>query len=282
MIVDSFLRCLSLFLNFVPPFDGSNYGYWNSCMRIFLKSIKVWHIVESGWTTPDTAIAEWTILKKKTCVVNDRAMNAICLALSLSEFLRISHCETSQEAWEILETTYEGTKLVKFAKLQILVSQFERIGMLEYETFNEFYAKINDIRNSMINLGKRVSDAKLIKKVLWSLPERFMIKVTTIEESKDLDIMKIEELVGSLQTYEFSMPPLRKNKSIALKVSKEKFMILLMRNLLMMMVLPCLLEVLGRWSILVEENLGTRMLNLLKNLEVISKWTSQGKYEPDK
>jgi hypothetical protein len=33
------------------------------------------------------------------------------------------------------------------------------------------------------------------------LPERFRIKVTTIEESKDLEEMKIEELVGSFQTY---------------------------------------------------------------------------------
>jgi hypothetical protein len=51
----------------------------------------------------------------------------------------------------------------------MLVSQFERIRMLEDETFNDFYNKINDIRNSMINLGKKVSDAKLIKKILRSL-----------------------------------------------------------------------------------------------------------------
>jgi len=37
----------------------------------------------------------------------------------------------------------------------MLVSQFEKIGMLEDETFNEFYDKINDIRNSIINLGRR-------------------------------------------------------------------------------------------------------------------------------
>jgi len=52
------------------------------------------------------------------------------------------------------------------------------------------------------------------------LPERFKIKVTTIEESKDLEEMKIEELVGSLQTYEYSLPPVRKAKIIALKASK--------------------------------------------------------------
>jgi hypothetical protein len=74
----------------------------------------------------------------------------------------------------------------------------------------------------MVSLKKNISDAKLIKKILRSLPERFRIKVTTIEESKDLDAMKIEELVGFLQTYEFSLSPVKKVKSITLKVAKGK------------------------------------------------------------
>jgi hypothetical protein len=94
--------------------------------------------------------------------------------------------------------------------------------MLENESFSEFYTKITDLRNSMINLGKKISDAKLIKKILRSLPERFRIKVTTIEESKDLDEMKVEELVGYLLTYELSLPPVKKVKSIALKAVKDK------------------------------------------------------------
>jgi len=54
------------------------------------------------------------------------------------------------------------------------------------------------------------------------LPEHFRIKVTTIEESKDLEEMKIEELVGSLQTYELSLPSVKKLKTITLKASKKK------------------------------------------------------------
>jgi len=65
------------------------------------------------------------------------------------------------------------------------------------------------------------------------LPERFRIKVTTIEESKDLDTMKIEELVGSLQTYEFSLPLVKKAKSIALKAAKVKAEFLQMKTLMM-------------------------------------------------
>ncbi|MGV8048572.1 hypothetical protein PJP07_30690, partial [Mycobacterium kansasii] len=51
------------------------------------------------------------------------------------------------------------------------------------------------------------------------LPERFNSKVTAIQELRDTDNMRVEELVGSLQTYElnFKAP---KSKSIALKSSK--------------------------------------------------------------
>jgi len=153
---------------------------------------------------------------------NDKALHALCQALSPSEFSKISNCESAKEAWHILETTYEGTKLVKSAKLQMLTSRFEEIKMLEVETFGDFYSKISDLRNSMVSLGKPISDVKLIWKILRSLPERFRIKVTTIEESKDLEEMKIEELVGSLQTYELFLPSVKKLKTIALKASKKK------------------------------------------------------------
>jgi hypothetical protein len=78
------------------------------------------------------------------------------------------------------------------------------------------------MRNSMVSLGKTVSDVKLIQKILRSFPERFKIKVTSIEESKDLEEMKIEELVRSLQTYEYSLPPVKKVKVIVLNASKKK------------------------------------------------------------
>jgi hypothetical protein len=39
-----------------------------------------------------------------------------------TEFSRNSNCDSVKDAWEILETTYEGTNLVKASKLQMLVS----------------------------------------------------------------------------------------------------------------------------------------------------------------
>jgi hypothetical protein len=108
----------------------------------------------------------------------------------------------------------------------MLISRFEDIKMLEDETFGEFCTKLSDLRNSMVSLRKTILDRKLIQKILRSFPEHFRIKVTTIEESKDLDEMKIEELVGSLQTYEYSLPLVKKTKTIALKASKKKARVL--------------------------------------------------------
>ena len=54
------------------------------------------------------------------------------------------------------------------------------------------------------------------------MPESFRAKVTAIEESKDLDDIKVQELIGSLQTNELSLPNQRKSKSLALKTVNER------------------------------------------------------------
>jgi mannitol/fructose-specific phosphotransferase system IIA component (Ntr-type) len=213
---------MSQYLHCIPAFDGTNYEYWKAHMYFFLKSIDVWKIVETDWIKPEVATAELSVAQNSARLSNDKALHALCQTLSPSEFTRISNCESAKEAWQILETTYEGTKLVKSVKLQMLISRFEEIKMLENETFSEFYTRINDLRNSMVSFGKKISDAKLIKKILRSLPKHFRIKVIFIEESKDLDSMKIEELVESFQTYEYSLPPVKKVKGMAFKVAKSK------------------------------------------------------------
>ncbi|KAG2680280.1 hypothetical protein I3760_11G092200 [Carya illinoinensis] len=103
----------------------------------------------------------------------------------------------------------------------MLTSKFEEIKMLKDENFNNFYAKLNDIVNFKFNLGEKVEDLRIVKKILRSLPKRFRPKITAIEESKDLDAIRVKELVGSLQTYESSLPQAKKDKSIALKTIEE-------------------------------------------------------------
>ena len=73
-----------------------------------------------------------------------------------------------------------------------------------------------------MNLGEKTKDSKVARKILRSLPESFHVKVTAIEESKDLDMIKVQELIGSFQIYELSLPSQRKSKSLALKTINER------------------------------------------------------------
>ena len=105
-----------------------------------------------------------------------------------------------------METTYEGTKKVKDIKLQMLTTRFEELKMSEDESFDLFYSKLNEVVIGKFNLGEKTKDSKIVRKILRSLPESFRVKVTSIEESKDLDDIKVQELIGSLQTDELSLP----------------------------------------------------------------------------
>ena len=104
-----------------------------------------------------------------------------------------------------METTYEGMKKVKDTKLQMLTTQFEELKMSEDKSFDSFYSKLNEVVVSKFNLGEKMEDSKIVRKIFHSLPENFCAKVTVIKESKDLNDIKVQELIGSLQTYELSL-----------------------------------------------------------------------------
>ena len=120
-----------------------------------------------------------------------------------------------------METTYEGTNKVKDIKLQML-TKFEELKIGDDESFDSFYGKLNEIVIVKLNLGEKIEDAKVVRKILRSLLESFRAKVTAIEESKDLDEIKIQELIGSLQTYELGLPSHKSSKSLARKTITER------------------------------------------------------------
>ena len=107
--------------------------------------------------------------------------------------------------------------------------------MEEDESFNEFYAKLKDIVNLAFNLGETIPEPKIVRKVLRFLLERFHAKITTIEESKDIDKIPLTELVGNLQTYKLGLSRIGKSgksKSMALRPRVVTQMSLSMRKIL--------------------------------------------------
>ena len=150
-------------LNVPPYFDGNNYAFWKVRMRTFLCSIDeaVQDAVEIGWTKPEAAKSTWDKVTLATSNANSKAFNAIFCGVSPNEFHRISHITVAKEAWQILETTYEGTKKVKDTKLQMLTTRFEELRTSKDESFDSFYSKLNEVVINKFNFGENQSTLRL-------------------------------------------------------------------------------------------------------------------------
>lgn len=103
------------------------------------------------------------------------------------------------------------------SKLHILTTKFENLRMNEDESISDFNIHLRDLANTSIALGEKMSEEKLTRKILRSLPKKFDMKVTAIEESLDISSIKVDKLIESIQTFELAMNYIsqKKNKSIA-------------------------------------------------------------------
>jgi hypothetical protein len=102
----------------------------------------------------------------------------------------INTCTEAKKAWEILKTAHEGTSKVCMSRLQLLTTEFENLRIYEYESISDCNIRLRDIANTSFALGEKMSDEKLARKILRSLPKKFDMKVTAIEEAQDLSNIK--------------------------------------------------------------------------------------------
>ncbi|XP_057432426.1 uncharacterized protein LOC130725194 [Lotus japonicus] len=219
-------------VNRPPILDGTNYDYWKVRMTAFLKSIdnKTWKAIVKGWNHPIKGQAEgstsnaeekpeeeWTKDEDEASLGNSKALNVIFNGVDKNMFRLINTCTVAKDAWEILKTAHEGTTRVRMSRLHMLTTQFENLMMTGDETIFEFHMRVRDLSNASFALGEPMSDEKLVRKILRSVTSKFAMKVTAIEEAQDISGMKVDELIGSMQTYELKLgdKPEKRSKSIA-------------------------------------------------------------------
>ncbi|XP_031111872.1 uncharacterized protein LOC116015845 [Ipomoea triloba] len=214
-----------------PALSGTNYSYWKARMKIYIlaQGERVWRAVENEWKHPlddnnkAKGRADWSEEELKEFDYNSKAMNAIYGAVSEETFKLIAATNVAKTAWDILCDHHEGNSTVKQSKLQMVQTQFENLKMEEEEDITQFNGRILEIAGEAYNLGEPIPENRLVKKVLRSLPERFMMKVTAIQESKDLNTCKLSDLMGNLKTYELEMLQNKKpnGKAIALQSKQD-------------------------------------------------------------
>ena len=65
---------------------------------------------------------------------------------------------------------HQGADRVKEARLQTLMSEFEKIKMLESDTIGSFSGKLSELASRSASLGQVIEEPRLVKKLLNSVP----------------------------------------------------------------------------------------------------------------
>ena len=203
--------------------DGTNYALWKSQMKIYFKSIdeRAWLAVLEGWTHPKKPMRdpenpanevmvikperEWSPEERTLSNLNARAINAIFGTVDISCLRLISNCVEAREAWLILQEKCEGSTSVRNTKMRLLTTKFEIFQMQKDETILSYYEKLTILVNEAQGLGEPFSNARLVSKMLRSLPERFNVKISAIEEARDINSLEIGKLVSILTTFELNL-----------------------------------------------------------------------------
>ncbi|GKV27712.1 hypothetical protein SLEP1_g36849 [Rubroshorea leprosula] len=199
-----------------PFFDGTNYNYWKNRMKIFMLANvpKAWIVTMKGPYVPMKVVGEREVPKEEVewndedlgkIMINNKAINMLQCALNPTEFHRVSGCDTAKEMWDMLEMKPE-------------------------ESIHNMYTRLNDIVTNLKALGKVYPSQEVVRKVLRSLPKNWEAKKIAIEESKDLNTLKLEDLIGKLMTYEIEVQvddgvevvEKKKKKDVAFKASNQK------------------------------------------------------------
>ncbi|KAJ4722910.1 Retrovirus-related Pol polyprotein from transposon TNT 1-94 [Melia azedarach] len=210
----------------VPILNRSNYDNWSIKIKALLGAQDVWEVVEKGYNEPrdDVAISVLTQAQRDTLKDSrkrdKKALYIIYQALDDDAFEKISNATSAKQAWNKLQTSYKDAEQVKKVRLQTLRGEFETLYMKEGESIVNYFSRIEAISNQLKRNGEKLSEVRIMEKILRSMDSKFDHIVTTIEETKDLEEMMIDQLQGSLQAYE---EKIKKKQGISEQLLKMQF-----------------------------------------------------------
>ncbi|KAL4331945.1 hypothetical protein GQ457_07G009480 [Hibiscus cannabinus] len=182
-------------------------------MVLFIKSndYQVLDVVEDGPFIPmkrddDRMIpkvkVEMTDEERRRMQVNDKALHMLFCALGPDMYSKLSSCTRTKEVWNTLGITYEGTNDINETKIGFLNLSYKNFKMEPDDNVTKMFDHFSIIVNGLKGIGEVIPEDKIVRKLLYSLPESWDSKRTAIIEVKDLKTLKLNAFMGSLLTHE--------------------------------------------------------------------------------
>ncbi|KAG8492662.1 hypothetical protein CXB51_010306 [Gossypium anomalum] len=188
-----------------PVFNGEGFHIWVVKIRTYLQAFDMWEVVNTD-AEPAPLTANPTVAQTRQHAnektKRHKAMSCIQNCVSDVIFTRIMACETPKQAWDKLKEEFQGTERTRQQQLLNLRREFENLKMKEEETVKQYSDRIMAVVNSIRLLGEQFSEARIVEKVLLTLPERYEVKISSLEDSRDLATISLTELINTLYAQE--------------------------------------------------------------------------------
>ncbi|XP_028112435.1 uncharacterized protein LOC114310584 [Camellia sinensis] len=127
-----------------------------------------------------------------------KVKNYLFQAIDRTILKTILRKETLKQIWDSMKKKYQGTSKVKRSQLQALRREFETLQMKSGESVSDYFSRTMAIANKMRIHGDQIQDVIIVEKILRSMTTKFDYIVCSIEESKDIDELSVNELQSSL------------------------------------------------------------------------------------
>ena len=174
-------------------------------MENFLRSKEYWGLIENGVPAAAECIILTDVQRKHVedqTLKDLKAKNYLFQALDRSILETILNKYTAKNIWDSMKQKFQGTTRIKRTLLQALRKDFEILHMKAGESVNNYFARTLTIANKMKANGENKGDTAVVEKILQSLTQKFDYVVCSIEESRDIDTLIIDELQNSLIVHE--------------------------------------------------------------------------------
>ncbi|KAJ0602036.1 putative RNA-directed DNA polymerase [Helianthus annuus] len=184
-----------------PVLTPQNYTTWSIKMEAILDAQGLWEAVEP---------AEGEAADEKKSKL---ARAFLFQAIPEDVLLQVAKKRTAKEVWECLKMRFLGAERVQKARVHTLQSEFDGMRMKDGESIDEYAGKLSGMISKFSSLGVTLEDNKVVRKLLDTVPEKFLQLVASIEQYADLDTMPFEEAIGRLKAYEDRLK-VRQNNSV--------------------------------------------------------------------
>ncbi len=202
-----------------------DFDYWKKKMESYITSqgYDVWMKVARVYEIPERIE---TIAQKTDFENNCKAQNILLSGISHSNFDRVSHLETANEIWKALNNFHTGSTNIKELQKDVFKKDYIKFEMSSGESLDDYLGRFNKILSDL----RSVDDSCDVNYSQSEIAHHFMngldmivcdVKVTSIQESVDMNTLILDVLYSKLKTYEMNILSKKKDSKSTAVVSSS-------------------------------------------------------------